>query len=100
MPCDYEDDYVSSWEDEVQLAEMGVSPEEIADLQARATLARETAKLASYNAGDSLTTQQEKVKAAIEEAVKEWHLEQHARLEEVMKTINAIAHAHAPIEVT
>ena len=97
MPCGDEDYYEDNWADEVALAERGLNPDEIADLQARAELAREQAKFSSWQAGDSLTTQQEKVEAAIKAAVKEWHLDQHAMLERGMEVINALAKAHAPV---
>ena len=100
MPCGSEGYYEANYEDEVALAERGLSPEEIADLQARVILAREQAKMDSYNLGQSLTEQQEKVQEAISAAVAEWHLDQHAKLEGVMKQINIISHAHAPAEVT
>lgn len=99
MPCGTEGDYEENYENDEVLAEMGLSPEEIADLQARAILARETAKMESFNAGDSLTTQQDKVEAAIKAAVAEWHLDQHAKLEAIMKQINLLTKLHAPVEV-
>jgi len=98
MPCGSEGYYEDNYEDEVALAERGLNADEIADLQARATLAREQAKMDSYNLGQSLTEQQEKVQAAISAAVAEWHLDQHAKLEGVMKQITIISHAHAPVE--
>lgn len=99
MPCDYESQYEENVEDEVALAEMGLSPEEIADLQARAVLAREQAKLASWNAGTTLEEQEAAMQAAVSAAVKEWHLEQHARLQRVMNQIDQLSKLHAPIEV-
>ena len=98
MPCGDEGYYEENYEDEEALAERGLNPDEIADLQARAVLARETAKMESFEAGDSLTTQQGKIEAAVKAAVADWHKDQHAKLKYQLELIIALGKAHAPVE--
>lgn len=93
MPCDYEDAYVAGWEDTEALSDMGLDETQIEDLQARATVAREKAKRKSFIEGDTKAEQDQAMTAAIEAAVKEWHVEQHAELESYMDQIRSLRKA-------
>lgn len=81
MPCDYEQAYEDSVDDPVALAEMGLSQEQIVALQMTAQAARETAKAAAYGMGLTRDAQEELIKNAVSEAVREWHIEDHAQLQ-------------------
>lgn len=100
MPCDNEKFYVAEWQKPEKLAEKGLSPNEIADLQARVNLAREKAKAKAFADGTTLEQQKRRISEATRNAVIEWHREQHALLEKDLELIRHLAKVTLPDKVT
>jgi len=80
------------------LAERGLSDAQIDDLEARVSLAREKAKAASFGSGDTLETQRDKIEAAVNAAVDEWHRDIHAELGHDMDTIRHLARVREQVK--
>ncbi len=90
---------VCATENYVEMAEQGWSPDEIELLKKEVTLARETAKVESYNRGDTLDQQEKRMKSAEKQARQVAHDRMHAKLGSMMHEISSLAVAHKKLKV-